>query len=151
MLHGPFILAQKHLGQRTKNQIAEGQPMQTKPVSRKVNATFHLGYRCGHQSIGNPRATALHQLDPLIREDKVDRGRHRPAVDALDPMKRPAILRRPVRSHPEAIGDRLKDFRLLMHPRITAPPRMDVRSMNRIDKPDDTIIGRAGIGQGNVE
>ncbi len=68
MLHCPFILAQKHLGQRTKNQIAERQPMQAAPIGGKINATLHIGNRCGHQPIRKPYTATLHQFHSLVRQ-----------------------------------------------------------------------------------
>ena len=151
VFHRPLILAEKHFGQRTKNQIAERKPMQPDPIRREIDAAFHIGHRRSHQPIREPRSSALHEFHPLIRQEEVDRRGERPSEDTFHPMKRAAVLRRSVSSHPETVRDRFKDLRLLMHTRITAPPRMNIGSMNRINETDDAIVRRAGIGQRNME
>ena len=136
--HRLLVLPQKFLRKYPENPYGHQQV----PSRHKINTAQIAPHRRHCRPARKPQLPAPNLFRPDIRQNKINRRRHRLArIFLQDPVWR-AVRARRVWTHPKSIRNRLKLFFFLVNAMPAAPvPRlMHERPMRRIHQPNNPLI-----------
>jgi hypothetical protein len=150
--HGPLVLIEKYAGKTAYEQGQERHPAETIPRGAEVNAALVLRDWCDRGLRGKPPTAGLHQLQPQVRQHKIDCCCHWRSRQAQKFIGR-TVTRGTVSAHAEAGWQWLKYFRFFMDAGAAAPPHTLVHegTMGWVHQTNDAIIDAAGQDSGDVE
>ena len=139
--HRLLVLPQKFLRKNPENPNWQKQI----PSRHKINPAKIAPHRRHRRPAREPKLPAPNLFRPHIRQNKIDRRRHRLARIFLQHSVRRAVRARRMRTHPESIWNRLELFLFFMDTVPTAPiPRLVYkRPVRRIHQPDDSLVHTA--------
>jgi len=136
--HRLLVLPQKFLRKYSKNPNRQQQI----PSRNKINPAKIAPHRRHCRAARKPQLPAPNLFRPDIRQNKINRRRHRLARIFLQHSVRRAVRARRVRAHPKTIRNRLELFFLLVNAMPTPPvPRlMHKRPVRRIHQSNNPLV-----------
>ena len=136
--HRLLVLPQKFLRKYSKNPNRQQQI----PSRHKINPAKIAPHRRHCRPARKPQLPAPNLFRPDIRQNKIDRRRHRLARIFLQHPVWRAVRARRVRTHPKSIRNRLELFFLLVNAMPTPPvPRlMHKRPVRRIHQSNNPLV-----------
>lgn len=136
--HRLLVLPQEFLCKYTEDRHWQKQI----PSRHEINPAKIAPYRGHRRPARKPQLPAPYLFRPDIRQNKIDRRRHRLARIFLQHPVRCAVRARSMRTHPKSIRNRLELFLFFMDAAPTAPiPRLVYkRPVRRVHQSNNSLV-----------